>query len=104
MRWDIRCLLEKARGRRPRRLSVEPRRKRIYPGPVDAIAVNGLHAVMLSPAFVRADMLRKGRTYELLITRHALSSAENGHRPQSETKVLFRDRKSTRLNSSHLVI
>ena len=61
-----------------------------YLHPVEAIAVNGLHAVVLSPAFVRADMLRKGRTYELLITRHALSSAENGHRPQSETKVLFR--------------
>jgi len=56
---------------------------------VEAIGVNGLHAVVLSPALVRADMLRKGRTYELLITRHALSSAENGHRPQSETKVLF---------------
>jgi len=35
-------------------------------------------------------MLRKGRTYELLISRHSLSSAENGHRPQSETEVLFR--------------
>ena len=61
-----------------------------YLHPVEAIAVNGLHAVVLSPALVRADMLRKGRTYELLITRHALRSAENGHRPQSDTRVLFR--------------
>ena len=61
-----------------------------YLHPVEAIGVNGLHAVVISPALVRADMLRKGRTYELLITRHSLSSAENGHRPQSEAVVLFR--------------
>src|SRR5882762_1523929 len=61
-----------------------------YLHPVEAIGVNGLHAVVISPALVRADMLRKGRTYELLITRHSLNSAENGHRPQPETEVLFR--------------
>lgn len=58
--------------------------------PVEAIGVNGLHAVVISPAVVRVDMLRKGRTYELLITRHSLSSTENGRRPQLETQVLFR--------------
>jgi len=57
---------------------------------VEAIGVNGLHAVVISLALVRTDMLRKGRTYELLITRHSLNSVENGHRPQAETKVLFR--------------
>jgi len=61
-----------------------------YLHPVEAIGVNGLHAVVISPALVRTDMLRKGRTYELLITRHSLNSAGNGHRPQSETEVLFR--------------
>jgi hypothetical protein len=61
-----------------------------YLHPVEAIGVNGLHAVVISPALVRTDMLRKGRTYELLITRHSMNSAENGHRPQSETEVLFR--------------
>ena len=61
-----------------------------YLHPVEAIGVNGLHAVVLSPAFVRVDMLRKGRTYELLITQHSLNSVENGHRPQSATEVLFR--------------
>jgi len=61
-----------------------------YLHPVEAIGMNGLHAVVISLALVRADMLRKGRTYELLISRHSLSSAENGHRPQSETEVLFR--------------
>jgi hypothetical protein len=58
--------------------------------PVEAIGVNGLHAVVISPAVVRVDMLRKGRTYELLITRHSLSSTANSRRPQLETQVLFR--------------
>jgi hypothetical protein len=58
--------------------------------PVEAIAVNGLHAVVISPVVVRVDILRKGRTYELLITRHSLRSLVNGTRPQLETEVLFR--------------
>ena len=58
--------------------------------PVEAIGVNGLHAVVISPAVIRVDMLRKGQTYELLITRHSLSSTENGRRPQPQTQVLFR--------------
>lgn len=57
--------------------------------PVEAIGVNGLHAVVISPAVIRVDMLRKGQTYELLITKHS-SSTENGRRPQLETQVLFR--------------
>ena len=61
-----------------------------YLHPVEAIGVNGLHAVVISAAFVRVDMLRKGRTYELLITRHSLSSVTDGRRPQLETGVLFR--------------
>ena len=61
-----------------------------YLHPVEAIGVNGLHAVVISAAFVRVDMLRKGRTYELLITRHSLSSVTGGQRPQLETEILFR--------------
>ena len=61
-----------------------------YLHPVEAIAVNGLHAVVISAALVRVDMLRKGRTYELLITRHSLSSVTGGQRPQLETEILFR--------------
>ena len=38
--------------------------------PVEAIGVNGLHGVVVAPVLARIDMLRKGRTYELLITRH----------------------------------
>jgi hypothetical protein len=58
--------------------------------PVEAIAVNGLHSIVISCDVVRIDMLRKDRTYELLITRHFLGSVENGSRPQMETEILFR--------------
>lgn len=61
-----------------------------YLHPVEAIAVNGLHAVVISPEVVRVDMLRKDRTYELLITRHFLGSVEDGRRPSLETETLFR--------------
>ena len=61
-----------------------------YLHPVEAIGVNGLHAVVISTAIMRADMLRKGRTYELLITRHSLSSVTDGKRPQLESEILFR--------------
>ena len=61
-----------------------------YLHPVEAIGVNGLHAVVISPAMVRVDMLRKGRTYELLITHHSLTATQDGRRPQPETTILFR--------------
>jgi hypothetical protein len=58
--------------------------------PVESIAVNGLHAVVIVPEVVRVDMLRKDHTYELLITEHRVGSAENGTRPPLETLILFR--------------
>ncbi|MGA2000196.1 MAG: hypothetical protein ABSG52_09395 [Terriglobales bacterium] len=61
-----------------------------YLHPVEAIGVNGVHAVVVAPAVVRIDMLRKGRTYELLITQHGPSKVANGQRPQLETNILFR--------------
>lgn len=61
-----------------------------YLYPVEAIGVNGLHAVVISTALVRADMLRKGRTYELLITRHALGSVTDGQRSKLQSEILFR--------------
>ena len=61
-----------------------------YLHPVEAIGVNGLHAVVISSAMVRVDMLRKGRTYELLITHHSLTATQDGRRPQLETAILFR--------------
>lgn len=58
--------------------------------PVESIAVNGLHAIVIVPEVVRVDIVRKGRTYELLITEHRLIAADNGTRPRLETEILFR--------------
>ena len=58
--------------------------------PVESIAVNGLHAIVIVSEVLRVDMLRKDRTYELLITGHRLGSAENGAGPRLETEILFR--------------
>ncbi len=58
--------------------------------PVEAIGVNGLHAVVICQALIRVDMVRKGATYETLLTRHWLSAVEDGHRPAMETEILFR--------------
>jgi len=58
--------------------------------PVEAIGVNGLHAVVVAPMLVRVEMLRSGRTYELLITQHRPGAANDGKRPPLETRLLFR--------------
>ena len=58
--------------------------------PVEAIGVNGLHAVVVAPVLVRVEMLRTGRTYELLITRHRPGATKDGKRPPLETRLLFR--------------
>ena len=61
-----------------------------YLHPVEAIGVNGLHAVIVAPVLVRVEMLRKGRTYELLITQHRPGATNDGKRPPLETRLLFR--------------
>jgi hypothetical protein len=58
--------------------------------PVEAIGVNGLHAVVVAPVLVRVETLRKGRTYELLITQHRPGATSDGKRPPLETRLLFR--------------
>jgi hypothetical protein len=58
--------------------------------PVEAIGVNGLHAVVVAPVLVRIEMLRTERTYELLITRHWPGEVSDGKRPLLKTRVLFR--------------
>src|SRR5271168_3421234 len=58
--------------------------------PVEAIGVNGLHAVVVAPVLVRVEILRKGRTYELLITQHRPGLTNDGKRPPLETGLLFR--------------
>jgi hypothetical protein len=58
--------------------------------PIDAIAVNGVHAVVVAPVLVRIELFRAGRTWQLLITRHQQGKSEKGHRPLIESSLLFR--------------
>ena len=61
-----------------------------YLHPIDAIGVNGVHAVVVAPALVRIELFRAGRTCQLLITKHEPGKVENGRRPPLENRVLFR--------------
>ena len=61
-----------------------------YLHPIDAVGVNGVHAVVIAPILVRIELFRTGRTCQLLITTHAPGKAENGRRPPLENTVLFR--------------
>jgi hypothetical protein len=61
-----------------------------YLHPIDAIGVNGVHAVVVAPVLVRVEMMRTGRTYELLIRGYRIGEAENGRRPPLESQTLFR--------------
>jgi hypothetical protein len=58
--------------------------------PIDSLAVNGVHAVIVAPVVTRIDMFRTGRTYELSITRHRPSDATNGNRPKLIAEEVFR--------------
>jgi hypothetical protein len=60
-----------------------------YLHPIDSIAVNGVHAVVISPVLVRIELFRAGRTCQLLITKHQPGKVENGRRPPLENSVLF---------------
>ena len=62
---------------------------------VDSIAVNGVHGVVISAGFVRLQMLRVRRTYDLLITRHFLGNMEERKRPRLESSILFYGRRGT---------
>jgi len=62
---------------------------------VDSIAVNGVHGVVISAGFVRLQMLRVQRTYDLLITRQSLANVEEGKRPRLESSILFYGRRGT---------
>jgi hypothetical protein len=60
-----------------------------YLHPIDAIGVNGVHAVVIAPVLVRIELFRAGRTCQLLITKHQPGKVENGMRPPLENSVLF---------------
>ncbi len=61
-----------------------------YLHPIDAIGVNGVHAVVVAPVLVRIELFRAGRTCQLLITKHEPGKAEHDTRPPLENRVLFR--------------
>src|SRR5437867_12913175 len=46
--------------------------------PLDAVGVNGVHALVIAPSFVRVEMFRRGHTYDLLITRQELVKTGSG--------------------------
>jgi hypothetical protein len=61
-----------------------------YLHPLDAIGVNGVHAVVVAPVLVRIDLFRIGRTYQLIISKHQPVEVQSGTRPLLESNVLFR--------------
>jgi hypothetical protein len=61
-----------------------------YLHPIDAIGVNGVHAVVVAPVLVRIELFRAGRTCQLLISKHEPGMVDHGRRPPLESRVLFR--------------
>ena len=62
---------------------------------VDSIGVNGVHAIVVAPVFIRLEMLRIERTYDLLITRHSLAASGGNARPRLESSILFYGRRGS---------
>jgi len=62
---------------------------------VDNIAVNGVHAVVVSPGLVRLQMVRVRHTYDLLITKHVMATVEGGKRPTLQSSIVFYGRRGT---------
>lgn len=56
---------------------------------VDVLAVNGLHAIVTAPVLVRLEMARNRLTYDLLITRHSLTTVSPKQRPKLESSIVF---------------
>ena len=61
-----------------------------YLHPLDAVGVNGVHAVVVAPTLVRVEVFRSGHTYQVLISKHSPRQVRNGGRPSIDTKVLFK--------------
>jgi hypothetical protein len=62
---------------------------------VDSIAVNGVHAVVVSQGLVRLQMVRVRHTYDLLITKHVLAAVEGEKRPTLQSSIVFYGRRGT---------
>lgn len=59
--------------------------------PIDSVAANGRHAVVIAPGLVSVEVFRVRNTYDVLIAQHAVVQTE-GRRGRVEAKVLFRGR------------
>ena len=60
--------------------------------PIDSVAVNGRHAVVIAPVLVSVEVFRVRNTYDALIVRHDIVQPADGRRGRIEAKVLFRGR------------
>src|SRR6266851_6592587 len=59
---------------------------------IDSIAVNGRHSIYIAESFVRIEMLRTVRTYDLAISLHTLVLPPGRTRPEIASRLLFRGR------------
>ena len=60
--------------------------------PIDSVATNGRHAVVIGTAFVSVEVFRIRNTYDVLVIRYEAVEGANGRRGQMESSVLFRGR------------
>jgi hypothetical protein len=58
--------------------------------PLQSVASNGPHAVVIAPALVSIEVFRARQTYDLLIARHQHVQREPGTRPRLQSQVVFR--------------
>jgi hypothetical protein len=63
--------------------------------PLDSLSGNGRHAIVISAELVRIEMLRVGRTYELAISKHSLTTVSGRVRPVLASNLLFHGRQGT---------
>src|SRR5437868_1612948 len=52
--------------------------------PIDSVAVNGRHAVVVAPALVSVQVFRVRSTYDVLIVRHGIVQPTDGRRGRIE--------------------
>ena len=60
--------------------------------PIDSVAANGRHAVVVAAALVSVEVFRVRNTYDVLIVRHDVVQPADGRRGRVEAKVVFRGR------------
>jgi hypothetical protein len=60
--------------------------------PIDSVAVNGRHALVIAPSVVSVEVFRVRNTYDVLIVKHDVVQGPEGQRGRLEARVLFRGR------------